>query len=50
MKPQAYLSQQDLDQIEARARRMRAEAVAEAAAAVKGWVRTHLSFGSAHKA
>ncbi|MDJ0860534.1 MAG: hypothetical protein QNI90_11780 [Dinoroseobacter sp.] len=50
MKPQAYLSQDDLDHIEARARKLRAEAIAEAATALKGWLREHLTFGSAHKA
>ncbi len=50
MKPQAYLTSEDLIRIEARAQRLRAEAVAEAATAIKGWLRTHLTFGATHKA
>jgi hypothetical protein len=50
MKPKAYLTHQELATIEARARRMRAEATAEAVTALKTWLRSHLGLGAAHKA
>ncbi|WP_425090500.1 RSP_7527 family protein [Tropicimonas sp. S265A] len=50
MKPQAYLTPEDLAQIEARAHAMRAQATAEALAAFKTWFRTHLTHRGAQKA
>lgn len=50
MKPQAYLTHEDQTQIAAYARQLRAEATAQAFSALGNWIRTHLTWGSAHKA
>ncbi|MEM9392442.1 MAG: hypothetical protein AAGA38_01190 [Pseudomonadota bacterium] len=50
MKPEAYLSHEELARIEARVHRMRAEATAEAFFALRNWLRKQLTFGATHKA
>lgn len=50
MKPNAYLTHHELLAIELRARRMRAEALAQAFDAIGTWLRRHLGGAAPRKA